>query len=415
MFFKNSLDKKFAQWGRDKKVLPSNVSMMKEKFLSSARLPSGAGKQVRPPKFYFKILSVGLAALVLFVGVNYYRNSFIATQSGYVGGELTKTAGSPTTFNYNGSGQDLGIQSGEAVSLGSPEKGDFVRSIKETAASFVQDGAYNNRAYPPVMQNSTISDTREFSKFSYNATLKTREVEDVSTRILTIVRGNGGRVDNASIAEKYASISFVVPKDNLLQFKTEIKSLVGKKFYVESLHIQNLLPEKVGIENTTENVENSLEATKADLDSLTKKHNTVIADYQKQLNVVTINIQALRAEVTTDTVRQKQIKAEISSLVFRQGALQRQISDENKWYGWDSARLEQDIKIKQTQLDDLGTQETNLLDNVETVQGYVSVQWVSVWQMINIFVPYLWAWVIGFCILALIFNYFSKRRTINAW
>lgn len=241
MFFKNPLDKKFAQWARGKKVLPPNVSVMKEKFLSSVRLPAGDVKQARPPRFYFKILSVGLAVMVLFVGVNEYKkNSMVATQS-------------PGWYGSDYGAVDLGMPSA-ATGLSQSENG-FVRSAKEIAANVqdaIYDGMYDdNRAYPPVMQNTTIRDTREFSKINYNSNIKTRDVEDVSTRILTTIRGYGGRVDDASIAEEYASISFVVPKDNLVQFKTEIKSLVGKNFYVESLHIQNLLPQKVGLEDST--------------------------------------------------------------------------------------------------------------------------------------------------------------------
>ncbi len=420
MFFKNPLDKKFTQWARGKKVLPPNASMMKEKFLSSARLPSGAVKQVRPPKFYFKILSVGLAVMVLYVGVNYYRNSMITSKSSYVydNGFGGGGAGGLSLQSSGGSGgEDMALQYGAATGLGYSESG-FVRSVREMAATVqdaIYDGIYTDRAYAPAMQNSTVRDTREFSKISYNSTLKTRDVEDISTRILTTVRGNGGRVDDASIQEKYSYINFVIPKDNLLQFKTEIKSMVGKKFYKESLHIQNLLPEKVGIEDSAKTHSRLLSDAQDKLKDLNVKHTKTIADLQRSLNNINGILAKFRAEVTTDTIRQKQIKTEISSLVARQGAVQKQITDENTWYGWDSTRLEQDVKNNQTQLDNLGEQEKNLLDNVETVQGYVSVQWMSLWQMINIYIPYLWAWVVGAIVLLLIFNYFSKRRTITAW
>lgn len=405
MFFKNPLDKKFAQWGRGKKVMPPNATIMKEKFLSSARLPSGNVKQARPPKFYFKILSVGLAVMVLFVGVNEYKKN------------LTVTTQSPGWYGSDYRAVDLGMPIA-ATGLGQSESG-FVRSVREVATTIqdaIYDGMYDdNRAYPPVMQNSTIRDAREFSKINYNANIKTRDVEDISTRILTTVRGYGGRVDNASIAEKYASISFVVPKDNLVQFKTEIKGLVGKKFYVESLHIQNLLPQKVGLEDSTKTYAKLLSDAQDKLKDLNAKHAKTIADLQRQLNNINGIVAKLKAEVTTDPERQKQIKTEISSLTVRKVALQKQISDENTWYGWDSTRLEQDIKNNQSHLDNLDVQEKNLLDNVETVQGYVSVQWMGVWEMVNIYIPYLWVWVIGLCVLLLIFNYFSRRRTISAW
>jgi hypothetical protein len=424
MFFKNPLDKKFAQWGKGKKVLPSNASMMKEKFLSSAELSSSPVKQMRPPKFYFKILSLGLAVVVLFVGVSEYRkNSRIAMVGGqssgwYEGGFTEEKSVAPTApAVYNQSAQDLGIQSGEVTALGRQDGvGGVVDMVangaKSIAREFVQP-EYNQNRYNPTP--TSINDTREFSKFSYNSTLKTRDVEDISTRILTTIRGYGGRVDDASLQEKYSYISFVVPKANLLQFKTEIKGMVGKKFYVESLHIQNLLPEKVGIEDSTKTYSKLLSDAQEKLKDLNEKHAKTIAGLQRDLNNINGRIAKLKAEVTSDPERQKQIKTEISNLVVRQRAVQKQIADENTWYGWDSTRLEQDVKNNQTQLDSLGTQEKNLVDTVETVQGYVSVQWMSLWEMINIYIPYLWAWVVGLCFLLLIFNYFSKRRTINAW
>jgi chromosome segregation ATPase len=175
------------------------------------------------------------------------------------------------------------------------------------------------------------------------------------------------------------------------------------------------VPEKVGIEDYTKTYNRLLSDAQNKLNDLNVKHAKTISDLQRQFSNINSSIAKLKREVPTDPERQKQIKTEIASLTVRKGAVQKQITDENTWYGWDSTRLEQDVKNNQTQLDNLGEQEKNLLDNIETVQGYVSVQWMSVWQMINIYIPYLWVWVVGVCVLLFIFSYFSKRRTINAW
>ncbi len=433
MFFKNPLDKKFAQWARGKKVLPLNASVMKEKFLSSVKNSDFVEvKKIRPVMFKKLVLSFGLAVLVLLVAGDMTRvilfrgkmaEEYGITQIGGVsrGGGYGVTMSAPIAANrdgYNESFDALGLQPGKATGLGSKDirAQSLIGMAADKATSFVKEFVqpeYQQNRY--FATSNSINDTREFSKFTYNSALKTRDVEDVSTRILTTIRGYGGRVDDASIQEKYSYINFVVPKDNLLQFKTEIKGMVGKRFYVESLHIQNLLPEKVAIEESTEVVNKNLIDLQDKLKEFTEKHGKTIAGLQRDLGSVNGRIAKLNAEVTSDPERQKQIKVEIAALAARQGVLQRQIISENNRYNFDKASMEQYIKSTQAKLDNLDTQEKNLLDNVETVQGYVAVQWISVWQMINIYIPHLWAWVVGAIVLLLIFNYFSKRRTIQAW
>lgn len=416
MFFKNILDKKLAQWGKAKQVLPPNASMMKERFLSSATLPHNPLKHVRPPRFYFKILSVGLAALVLFVGVHEYRKNSRDMSSGSYGGGYSSDGLVPPRgqTEYNESADPLAIRLGEATPLSqSAGVAGIVDTVTERAKSIARE--FVQPEYYPYNPSTPITDDREFLKYSYNANLQTRDVEEVSTKILTIVRGYKGRVDSARINDNYSNISFVIPKDDLFSFRAEVKALVGKRFYQENLYLQNLLPEKVAIEESTEVVSKNLVDLQDKLKEFTEKHNRTITGLQRDLGSVNGRIAKLNAEVTTDPERQKQIKAEVATLTVRQGVLQRQIISENSRYNFDKASMEQYIKSTQAKLDNLSKQDKDLDEYVETVQGNINIQWMSIHEMLDIYVPYYWVWIIGLCILGLIARSLTKRRTIEAW
>ena len=416
MFFKNPLDKKFSEWGKGKRAVPSNMSAMKEKFLATANVPVSQPLNIKPRRLYIGVLSAGLAVLLVFVGLKEYEKKGsiasmpLAYNTSYGGGIMPAT--SPEQYDESATLSDVDTRSGEAASLGQRyEDGNAVDSVENRVKSFTKEFVqpeYRQFASTPAV------DDREFLKYTYNASLETREVEEVATKILTIIRGYKGRVDNARINDQYASVSFVVPKDDLLNFKEEIKSLVGKRFYEENLNLQNLLPEKVYIAESAETVNKNLTDFQTRLKELNDKHAKIIADLQRQVNGVVVRIAALRKEqATANPERQKQITAEIASLGTRQGSLNRQISEENKYYGWDKTSLEQDIKNTQTQLDNLSKQDTQLNEKVETVQGSINIQWISIPEMADIYVPYYWAWIIGLCGLALIVNFFTKRRRIE--
>ncbi len=419
MLFNKFIDKKFTQWGKGKQQVPGNMVAMKEKFLAAANIPASKPLKIKPRKLYIGLLSTSFAVLLLVVGLKEYaKNSLMVASSptasyspgspGY-GGELEKLGGQQA-YDASVADGDMGIQYSEVTALGRQDGiGGVVDSVANRAKSIVGD--FVQPEYQQFGSTAAVDD-REFLKYSYNSNIQTREVEEVATKILTIVRGYNGRVDNARINDQYANVSFVVPKDELLNFKMEIKALVNKRFYQESLYLQNLLPEKVYLEDSAQSASKLLSDAQDKLKDLNEKHTKTIAGLQRNLNGVNASIAKLKTEVTTDPARQKQIKTEIASLSARRAAIQRQISDENTWYGWDKTRLEQDVKNNQSQLDALAKQDKQLDEHVETVQGNISIQWVSIPEMLEAHVPYYWAWVIGLCLLALIVNFFGKRRTI---
>ncbi len=264
-----------------------------------------------------------------------------------------------------------------------------------------------------VPQSSPIKDAREFLKYDYHSTIKTREVGELSARVRTIIKGYGGRVDSFSVHEKSGYIVFVVPKSSFETFKDELKTLAPSRFFKEDFSMQNLLPQKVAIEQSVEATNESLVALQKELADLTSRHNAEISSLQRQLNSALSSIKNLQSEVTTDTARLKEIVAAISQLNNRQWSLQKQISDKNYGYNSQKKYTEARIKDAQSRLTHLAKQDQALVDNVETIQGSITVQWVGAFDVIKIYSPHYWLWIIVFFALIFMFNSYNKRRVVE--
>jgi len=103
-----------------------------------------------------------------------------------------------------------------------------------------------------------ITDTREFLKTYYKASMQTRDVSALTRRVETTVRGYDGRIDNESSAEKYGYVSFVLPQAKYETFRAELESLVSSRFLKVNISSQNLLSQKVGIEEQQKQADSKL-------------------------------------------------------------------------------------------------------------------------------------------------------------
>ena len=416
MVFKNPLEEQLRQWGKGKRQMPASALGMKEKVLNIVKTPQTTLSIPKSRRLYFGFLS-GVAAIVLvFVSAEVLRQNYrdsmsVATIAGtgaphYFsscgGGECDLAASS--VLGIGGSaGEEINIDYGSETGLGVSDihmSHPIMAKVVDLVSQY-QDGV------------GEIQDTREFLQYGYHAEIKTRKVEEVTGRLQTIVRGYGGRLDGISINQKFGSIYFVVPKSSLDAFKNEVKSLVNYRFYTESINANNLLSQKVEIEKSTDSANESLAATEQELALLNKNHNRATADWQKQLAVIANSINNLQRENTTSTARQQQIDKELNRLYSVQSNIQKQFSNENQQYKSQKFYIEGRIKDAQSQLSNLEKQDEELQNTVETVQGSIEVEWVSVFDVIKIYMPHFWTWIIGLCILVLIFNYYSKQRVIN--
>ncbi|MDO8183368.1 MAG: DUF4349 domain-containing protein [bacterium] len=197
--------------------------------------------------------------------------------------------------------------------------------------------------YPYPNPDVPITDTREFLKTYYNASMQTRDVPALTRRVETTVRGYDGRIDNESSAEKYGYVSFALPQAKYDAFRAELESLVGRRFLKVDISSQNLLSQKVSIEEQQ------------------KQANKTLADYK--------------------AARQRIVTAHLNAVPS---------PSEDASYAINLSNADANIKYAQDWVKGVQTQDATLLANVATVNGTVSVQWISLWDMVRAYLPGYW-------------------------
>ncbi|OGH88214.1 MAG: hypothetical protein A3J93_00540 [Candidatus Magasanikbacteria bacterium RIFOXYC2_FULL_42_28] len=347
-----------AKWGQSKQQLPVNNDTFKEKVIST--LKPGYAPTVAPRRFTFVRLSLasvaGLYAIFLIV-------------SPYVNQKFTAVTSYPESY-YDTNMGDLGL--GYAATTGLGEE--------QTSALY----KFTDRI---DFTNSTpITDTREFLKTGYQAKIKTRKVQQLGGQIQTMVRGYGGRIDSSSLNSKYGNISFVMPKSALESFQNELKGIVSERFLDESTSARNLLSRKQSVEKQTDSTQTQLNDYEEKRDALIKDHDSKIASWNKQINTLTVSINVLNQEVTTDTARLADIAKKIANLNYSKNLLKQNIANENNLYQKNLGYYDSSISSIKSQLTNLAERDQAILDDVETVSGSVSLRFVSVIEMIDLYV-----------------------------
>jgi len=258
---------------------------------------------------------------------------------------------------------------------------------------------------------SDITDTREFLKTSYSAYIKTRQVEEVITSVKNMVKGADGRIDSISFSEKSGGISFVVPKSKFDSFKDEVESVTHKKLYTENVSSQNLLSQKQNIEEQTLNVNNTLASLKEQKKNLDIEHsqavskiNSSISGIQSQLLIVIASLaNATNTEVIASLRNQENI------LVMGETSEKQKLNAENISYNTNNNDLQNQIANTEQDLANVNKRDNNFTNNIETVNGYVSANWVSLWELAVIFSPIHPTIIIIILIIAI--WYYLKRKS----
>ena len=233
-----------------------------------------------------------------------------------------------------------------------------------------------------VSEPAPITDDREFLKTGYQAEIRTRQADEKTERIQLIVRGLGGRVDSMQISEKTGYISFALPENKFETFHNEMKDLVRDRFLTENISATNLLPQKQSIEEQHEAITKQLGDLKAQRSALISQHNRTVASLNAQI-----------AASQDETEKQ---------------ALRAQLASENASYGRKLASLDSQIKYAESDLANINKQDKQLIDNVATVQGTISLRWISLFDVINLYVGPYWLPII--LLIAAIIAYFINRR-----
>ena len=89
--------------------------------------------------------------------------------------------------------------------------------------------------------------------------------------------------------------------------------------------------------------------------------------------------------------------------------LKRQLADENKSYTAALNNADRNIKYAEDWRKAVQTQDQTLLDNVATVTGTVSIQWISLWDITRLYLPGYWIPTI-FAVLAILSFLHDRRR-----
>ncbi len=269
-------------------------------------------------------------------------------------------------------------------------------SVSSSVVGFDIGESNSYRTVFPDYQNGngSITDTRQFMKINYSGTIQTRDVKDVARDVRGIIRDMEGRIDNETVNEQYGQISFVIPKSNLNNFRDEIESITHKKLYVENTSSQNLLNQKQIIEEQSSHAATTLEQLQESQSILTKKHNQTIANLkselaatQKKIAMVNSNIAAYLPPPSGDTGYLAEQNTQLTIYLNEEAQIKQKIDNENTNYQNQNKMLVDKIASTNNTIKDINTQDKKFTENIETVNGSISMQWISVWQLMKIFSP----------------------------
>ncbi len=251
----------------------------------------------------------------------------------------------------------------------------------------MQDQMGSNAYYPYPYPNPEVpvTDTREFLKTYYNASMLTRDVQGLTRRVVTTVRGYDGRVDQESSSPKYGSVSFAIPQGKYDAFRTELEGLVSSRFLTVSISSQNLLSQKLSIEEQQKQADTALSNYTTARQQIVSAHASTVKSYQAKIDADTQQLASLRAQEQTPEV-QSQIQAVSQDLA----SYKQRLANENTSYASQLKNADANIKNAQDWQKAVKTQDTAFLDNVATVTGTVSVQWIGLWDMIRLYLPGYW-------------------------
>lgn len=258
--------------------------------------------------------------------------------------------------------------------------------------------------------NNSITDTREFLKKSFSATLKTRYVEDVAMMTEKLIEDSGGRLDSSNVGTEAAYFSFVIPKSSFASFKSELRTYTNKKLYTQSESTQNMLNDK-------QNLESQQETNKANTEQLAAQKQKVQADYTKTSKDLTSQISALQSKInslnmalanTTDEQTRVGLRQQISDATVQMQVLQQRLSQATTNFKSNMSNLGVSLDEQSKILMSLNNQEDAFFDNLDTVQGTISIYHVSFWQLLTALSPINPIIIIG--VLLVIIRVLSLRK-----
>ncbi len=258
--------------------------------------------------------------------------------------------------------------------------------------------------YPYPGGDVPVTDTRELLKINYNASMQTRDVAGLTRRVETTVRGHEGRIDQISASPQSGYVSFVVPMSKYDAFRGELESMVKSKFLTVNIQSSNMLPQKQGLEEQQKQADKTLAEYQASRLKVVDTHASTVKSLQSQIDASTVRLAELRAQTPT-----YDLQLQIQGLVDEVASLKSQLMYENSSYKSRLESVDSSIKYAKEWQTAVKTQDQELLDNVATVNGSVSIEWISLWDMVQVYLPGYWIPAI-FALLTLVSFLWDRRR-----
>lgn len=368
---RQTIESLLSSWGRAQLQLPANHATSKSQVISS--LPETSTPKIAPQNYrgipWATLAFASLAIITLLINPQQLA-PVSSTKSGSI---------PPSSFN------------------------GAVNTVRESD----QKGApyyYPNDSTP-------IADNREFIKTSYSATLRTRQVSKLVQQIQTTVRSSGGRVDSSSSSARWGYVSFAIPANQLAVFRDQIKDLVNVRFYTETTGAQNLLPQKQLLESQRRQIDATLQQLRDEQVRVRTEYNRAIASINTQIDGNSnqlANISA-RLEVTSDYNLRMELIRQQNILLAERQALEANLVNKRTAYASKTALLNTQIKNSEASLNANRGEDQQLIDNVATVQGTISLNWISIWEILELYSPINLIALI-FIIAALIAYWWHRQR-----
>jgi hypothetical protein len=303
-----------------------------------------------------------------------------------------------------GVGYSEGTKAVPPTAVGVPMMNSGVTSAP-VAGGMTSSGIY----YPYPYQNPDVpvTDTREFLKINYNAAMRTRDVPALTRKVETTVRGYDGRIDSESSSGTYGYVSFAVPQAKYDAFRAELEGLVGSRFLTVNISSQNLLSQKVSIEEQQKQADAALVSMQAARQKVVSTHTSTVQALQAKIDADAAQLVILRAEPSTP-----QLLIQIQAVSDDWTALKTRLADENASYPSQLSNADTNITYAQSVVKAVQTQDATLLANVATVTGTVSIQWISLWDIALLYLPGYWIPTI-FAALAVLSYLRDRRRSLE--
>lgn len=259
--------------------------------------------------------------------------------------------------------------------------------------------------YPYPSPEVPASDMREFLKTYYNASLLARDVPGLTARVVTVVRAHDGRIDQETSSSEYGYVSFALSQTTYNAFRSEIERLVGKRFLTVNISSQNLLSQKVSIEEQQKQADEALAEYKAAKQKIISAHANATRMLEAQISSLTAKLATLEAEPSTPALLIR-IQAANDELA----ALKQQLASENASYAKEIEAADANIKYGTDWQKAVKTQDETLLKNVGTVSGTISIQKINLWDTLLLYLPGYWVPTILAVLTFLSYRRDQRRR-----